>query len=162
MTWQIHPGYQKENMRDARERWWSTLATHSIGIVGLGYGSGGYTMAKYVEYLYAGLLLLAERPGPEDCELLGLRHMENCILFDWPAEQRYFVDTYAAALRDFRPFVEIARKGQQLARRRHTAGSRIKYLQIAARGYKATGHAPPWEEQLHWMSASEKSEDGDA
>lgn len=158
MTWLAHPGHggrQADAMRAARDAWWSTLAVHHIGIVGLGWGPGGYALAKYVEYLYAGLLLLAERPNARDCELLGLRHMENCILFDWPTERAFFLDTYQAACRNFNAFASIANAGQRLARRRHSARSRLAYLRRTVSRYRDTGRVPSRDEQFALLAASE-------
>ncbi|NLG44816.1 MAG: hypothetical protein GX547_16360 [Phycisphaerae bacterium] len=139
IDWAAHPGYDPAAMAAAQAAWWPTLAAHRIGVVGLGWGRGwgrwGYPLAKYVEYLHAGLLLMAEKPSAEDCTVLGLADRQNCLLFEWPEDEMYFrrrlgCATYLAqheALADS-DLGRMAAAGQRLARFRHTASARLRYL----------------------------------
>jgi glycosyltransferase involved in cell wall biosynthesis len=125
-----HPGRQDAAaMTSARESWFDRLARYRIGIIGLGWGRGGYVLAKYLEFLYAGCLLMGEHPPPIDCEMLGLRDGVNCFLFDWPEDRDRFLEIYHAAARDFAPFAPIAEAGRRLAIERHTASSRLRSIQ---------------------------------
>lgn len=146
---QKHPRNRREPWAEARKAWFPTLTKHRIGIVGTGWGgSGGYVLAKYLEYLYSGLLLMAERPQPIDCEALGLVDGENCLLFDWPAEKGRFVSTYRDAMRDFMPFAPIAEAGQRLAVDRHGVGRRLEYLEEVLDYFTEYGDVPPVDWQI--------------
>jgi hypothetical protein len=154
-----HPGYaDPAAMIAAREAWFPTLARHRVGLVGLGYGPGGYALAKYVEFLYAGCLLLAERPGPIDCEILGLRDGVNCFLFDWPEDRDRFLEVYHAAARDFAPFAPIAAAGQVLALERHTARHRLAYLRRIIAFFQRERRPPRPEEQIDLFGSKAEGE----
>lgn len=149
VTWRKHPGYDLANMEAAKAAWWPTLAQHRIGLVGLGYGTGGYALAKYVEYMHAGLLLIAERPGLEDCRLLGLESGRNCLLFDWPEERGALLATLHDAKDYWDSYAHIAAAGQRTARERHRASLRLGYLRNVVKFYRDFGQAPNANEQMN-------------
>ena len=142
--WQAHPGYLIADMERERNAWFPTLARYRVGLVGLGWGRGGYVLAKYLEYLYAGLLLVAERPSQIECELLGLRDGMNCLLVDSPQQA---ADALRQVLLRSDDFASIAAAGQALALERHCARHRIAYLKSIVAHYQEHGRVPTTAEQ---------------
>jgi hypothetical protein len=152
ITWVSHPGYGNK-MAEDQAKWFPTLSQFRVGIVGLGWGRGGYVLAKYLEYPYAGLLLLAERPSERDCEVLGVRDGENCFLFDWPKDKDRFTTILSESLQDPFPFSEIAAAGQQLALSRHRASLRLGYLKRLIAYYQEHRCVPSVEKQVELFQA---------
>lgn len=152
MTIHRHPGYANPDQAKHREQWFPMLARHRIGVVGLGWGGpGGYVLAKYMEYMYAGMLLMAERPQGVDCEALGLVDGENCLLFTWPDEAERFETLYESAIVDFSQFESIAAAGQKLAVERHSAERRLDYIERTLDYFIERGGIPPVEWQLEQL-----------
>lgn len=79
-------------------------------------------MAKNFEAMACGCMLFASRQGGLEEDRLGFRHMENAVLYDDSDDAHNLL----AMLRDNPDLVrEIARKGEDFVRERHTLGSRV-------------------------------------
>jgi hypothetical protein len=80
-------------------------------------------VAKYVEVPAVGALLIGARA--HHLEEMGFRHGENCLLFEGRED-------FAACLQAFldRPdeFIEVAARGLELVRSRHTTSARLQEL----------------------------------
>lgn len=80
-------------------------------------------MAKNFEAMACGCLVLAKRQGGLEEDKLGLKHMENIVLYDELKDARVLLSKLKATP----GMVEtIAREGQLLAERQHTLGARVQ------------------------------------
>jgi len=80
-------------------------------------------MQKNFEAMACGCMLFACRQGGKEEAWLGFRHMENVVLYDDMDDAQ----ARLAMLRENPDLVdEVARKGEELVRARHTMGSRAK------------------------------------
>ena len=79
-------------------------------------------MAKNFEAMACGCMLFANRQGGIEENSLGFRHMENVVLYNDPDDACKLL----AMLKENPALVkDIASKGEELVRERHTLGARV-------------------------------------
>lgn len=140
----LHPGYGSgEKMLLHREEYFPMLSRYRVGLAGQVLGPTGYATAKYMDIPYAGCLLIAETPTPEEESVLGLVNGESCIYVKHGDADR-LRGLYRCATRGFSPYENIASKGQAIVRSRHGTAMRMGLLKKIL-GF---GRVPKATEQL--------------
>jgi hypothetical protein len=138
----LHPGYDNPGgMKQARESYFTTLAEYKVGLTCNSILD--YTVAKYLEIMYAGCVLIAQRPNDTDAELLRLRDGHNCIFIDGQDEKnlRMWLNF------DRLSMAGMAIRGQEMVMARHTASQRLAYIKRLIRFYRNADRVPSNDEQ---------------
>lgn len=106
-----------------------------------------YTVAKYFEIMACGCILIAEKINEVEQAVLGLRHGENCFLFDLDEIDK-IPALYNDILNNYSKYEIIAKKGQELIQKKHAPEHRVQYLFNIINFYKDKGRVPTAGEQM--------------